>query len=46
MKTVLVIRGKTKAWLPERADFFARAMEALAKQKGREAAERLLNRHR
>ncbi len=46
MKTVLVITGKARAWLPERADFFARAMEALAKERGRPAAERLLNKHR
>jgi len=46
MKTVLVITGKAKSWLPERTEFFARAMEVLAKERGREAAERILNKHR
>jgi hypothetical protein len=46
MKTVLVITGKAKAWLPERDEFFTRAMGALSKERGLPAAERLLNKHR
>jgi hypothetical protein len=45
MKTVLVITGKAKAWLPERAAFFDRAMDTLAAARGRQDAERLLNKH-
>ena len=45
MKTVLVITGKARAWLPERTAFFERAMDALTATRGRADAERLLNKH-
>ncbi len=43
VKTVLVITGKAKAWRPERAAFFEKAMDALTAAHGRQDAERLLN---
>lgn len=45
IKTVLVITGKAKAWLPQRAAFFERAIDALTAARGRPDAERLLNNH-
>ncbi len=45
MKTVLVITGKAKAWLPEREVFFDRSMDAVTAARGRQDAERLLSKH-
>ena len=47
MLVALHITGKAKAWLGRsRDDFYSRAVTALAKERGRQQAERLLSKHR
>lgn len=47
MLVALHITGKAKAWLGSfRDDFYSRAVTALAKERGRQQAERLLSKHR
>jgi hypothetical protein len=45
LKTVLVITGKAKAWLPERESFFKRAKDHLARTRSARDAARLLDKH-
>ncbi len=45
IKTVLVITGKAKPWLPERESFYRRAKDHLGKTRGAKDAARLLDKH-